>query len=124
MNLVKGFRKLGFTSLLNAVWFILHLQRAFATNESFPAQWVKLATKENKGKDPKSLIWDSPEGIRVKPLYTKTDWTPKEEYAPGTYPYTRGPYATMYRVRPWTIRQYAGLTMQTALKTLKITSIV
>ena len=56
------------------------------------------------------MIWDSPEGIRVKPLYTKTDWTPKEEYAPGTYPYTRGPYATMYRVRPWTIRQYAGFS--------------
>jgi len=46
-------------------------------------------------------------GIEVKPLYTADDAsTPLE--APGTYPYTRGPYPDMYRGRPWTIRQYAG----------------
>ncbi len=69
-----------------------------------------MAKSENKGKDPKTLIWDSPEGIKVKPLYTNLDWTAKETEVPGAYPFTRGPYATMYRVRPWTIRQYAGFS--------------
>jgi methylmalonyl-CoA mutase len=57
-----------------------------------------------------SLIWESPEGIRVKPLYSSGDVTEKEISPPGIYPFTRGPYATMYRVRPWTIRQYAGFS--------------
>ncbi len=46
-------------------------------------------------------------GIEVKPLYTADD-APTPPEAPGTYPYTRGPYPDMYRGRPWTIRQYAG----------------
>src|SRR5437764_3331212 len=46
-------------------------------------------------------------GIEVKPVYTAAD-APHELEPPGTYPYTRGPYADMYRGRPWTIRQYAG----------------
>lgn len=49
----------------------------------------------------------------VKPLYTKDDWSPsddKSEGIPGVFPYTRGPYATMYTHRPWTIRQYAGFS--------------
>ena len=46
-------------------------------------------------------------GIEVKPLYTMHD-APTPPEAPGTYPYTRGPYPDMYRGRPWTIRQYAG----------------
>ena len=56
------------------------------------------------------MIWDSPEGIRVKPLYTHQDWTAKKVDVPGDFPFTRGPYATMYGVRPWTIRQYAGFS--------------
>jgi methylmalonyl-CoA mutase N-terminal domain/subunit len=46
-------------------------------------------------------------GIEVKPVYTAEDH-PHERELPGAYPFTRGPYATMYRGRPWTIRQYAG----------------
>lgn len=48
----------------------------------------------------------------VKPLYTKDDWSPTEGESelPGVYPYKRGPYATMYTGRPWTIRQYAGFS--------------
>jgi len=46
----------------------------------------------------------------VKPLYTSEDVKEKDSSSPGIYPFTRGPYATMYRVRPWTIRQYAGFS--------------
>lgn len=101
MNLVKGFSKLARTCKLS---------RCFATKTDFPANWAALAKGENKGKDAKSLIWESPEGIKVKPLYAQHDWTGKEVEVPGDYPYTRGPYATMYRVKPWTIRQYAGFS--------------
>jgi methylmalonyl-CoA mutase N-terminal domain/subunit len=47
-------------------------------------------------------------GIEVKPVYTTADVTRDELEPPGTFPFTRGPYETMYRGRPWTIRQYAG----------------
>ena len=46
-------------------------------------------------------------GIEVKPVYTAAD-APRELELPGEEPFTRGPYADMYRGRPWTIRQYAG----------------
>jgi len=71
-----------------------------------------MATKELKGKDPQeTLTWHTPEGIGVKPLYTKEDISDLDiSQIPGSYPYTRGPYATMYTARPWTIRQYAGFS--------------
>jgi methylmalonyl-CoA mutase N-terminal domain/subunit len=47
-------------------------------------------------------------GIEVKPVYTEADLPPGEHELPGLFPFTRGPYETMYRGRPWTIRQYAG----------------
>ena len=47
-------------------------------------------------------------GIEVKPVYTADDLPPGELELPGEHPFTRGPYSTMYRGRPWTIRQYAG----------------
>ncbi|ORZ35461.1 methylmalonyl-coenzyme A mutase-like protein [Catenaria anguillulae PL171] len=77
-------------------------------------EWTKLATKELKGKDPKErLTWRTPEGIDVKPVFTYEDYKDlpyvKEE-VPGKFPFTRGPYASMYTVRPWTIRQYAGFS--------------
>src|ERR1700752_507913 len=46
--------------------------------------------------------------IEVKPVYTADDVTEREPELPGEFPFTRGPYETMYRGRPWTIRQYAG----------------
>src|SRR6187399_2550637 len=47
-------------------------------------------------------------GIEIKPIYTADELPPGELELPGDYPFTRGPYRTMYRGRPWTIRQYAG----------------
>merc|ERR1719356_255098 len=72
-----------------------------------------MAKKQMKGKDPDHLTWYTLEGIAVKPLYTAADLPPsatEKEELPGEFPYTRGPYPTMYAQRPWTIRQYAGFS--------------
>src|SRR4051794_9514997 len=76
------------------------------------AQWQKAAAKSAPGGDVSALSWQTPEGLIVKPLYTAAD-TAELRYAdtlPGFPPYLRGPQATMYAVRPWTIRQYAGFS--------------
>ena len=75
-------------------------------------QWEDLATKELKGANPETLNWDTPEGIAVKPLYTAADLEGIEQVnsLPGVDPFLRGPRATMYASRPWTIRQYAGFS--------------
>jgi methylmalonyl-CoA mutase len=75
-------------------------------------QWVEMATKQMKGKSPDTLNWKSPEGITVKPLYCEDDVKGLSTVGsfPGMAPYTRGPMATMYAGRPWTIRQYAGFS--------------
>ena len=74
--------------------------------------WEELATKQLRGKPLDSLNWDTPEGIQVKPLYTAEDLENVEHInsLPGFAPYVRGPMATMYAGRPWTIRQYAGFS--------------
>ncbi|MGR3554688.1 methylmalonyl-CoA mutase family protein, partial [Paracoccus sp. (in: a-proteobacteria)] len=74
--------------------------------------WRRLAEKELKGRDPDELVWDTLEGIPVKPLYTQADTAdlPHMGSLPGIAPFTRGPRATMYAGRPWTIRQYAGFS--------------
>ncbi|HEX3862149.1 MAG TPA: methylmalonyl-CoA mutase [Stellaceae bacterium] len=79
--------------------------------------WQKLAEAELRGKPVAGLDWQTPEGIAVKPLYTEADletiaaagfdW---REAIPGRPPYLRGPRATMYANRPWTIRQYSGFS--------------
>lgn len=76
------------------------------------SQWEKLATKELRGKEMAKHVWATPEGINVKPLYTSNDLAEisYQESLPGMEPYTRGPRATMYTGRPWTIRQYAGFS--------------
>src|SRR5712691_2282778 len=81
------------------------------------ARWTALAEKELKGKPLSSLDWQTPEGIAVKPLYTEADLAaieaagfPWREALPGLPPYLRGPRATMYANRPWTIRQYSGFS--------------
>jgi methylmalonyl-CoA mutase len=76
------------------------------------AQWEKLASAELKGARSDSLTWTTPEGIKVKPLYTADDLAGLEHLGgmPGFAPYVRGPRATMYANRPWTIRQYAGFS--------------
>src|SRR5687768_13098870 len=74
--------------------------------------WEALAAKELKGADPATLTWTTPEGIAVRPLYTAADLEGLEVAGglPGLPPFTRGPRATMYANRPWTIRQYAGFS--------------
>jgi methylmalonyl-CoA mutase len=75
-------------------------------------QWNQLADKLLHGKSSDSLNWMTPEGILVKPLYTAEDLEGLEHVntLPGLPPYVRGPMATMYAGRPWTIRQYAGFS--------------
>ncbi len=74
--------------------------------------WRELASKELRGKDPAELTWTSPDGIEIKPLYTAADLEGLEDLdtLPGIAPYLRGPRATMYANRPWTVRQYAGFS--------------
>ena len=75
-------------------------------------EWLNLANKELKDKEIDDLRWKTPEGIEVKPLYTEDDLKNIKHKIglPGLPPYTRGPRATMYANRPWTIRQYAGFS--------------
>src|ERR687898_652042 len=77
-----------------------------------PSDWEKLAAKELRDKPLSSLDWMTPEGIPVKPLYTAADLENLESVGsiPGFPPFTRGPKATMYAGRPWTVRQYAGFS--------------
>jgi methylmalonyl-CoA mutase len=83
---------------------------------SFPvkslADWDALARGELKGAAPDGLAWTTPEGIAVKPLYTAADLEGLEHLGgmPGFAPFVRGPRATMFANRPWTIRQYAGFS--------------
>ena len=97
-------------------------------------EWETLAKKQLKGGDPtEKLTWhthevflrnpeasfsmlhtclncDCCQGLDVKPLYTAQDVADLDDEIPGKFPYTRGPYPTMYTQRPWTIRQYAGFS--------------
>ncbi|RUM00817.1 methylmalonyl-CoA mutase [Rhizobium chutanense] len=75
------------------------------------SDWAELAQKELRASS-EMLTWQTPEGIAVKPLYTAEDLEGAEHLGslPGFSPFTRGPRATMYAGRPWTIRQYAGFS--------------
>src|SRR5262245_56414708 len=70
------------------------------------------ARKERKGADPGELVWHTPEGLTLKPLYTRHDVAGLDflDTVPGDFPFLRGPRATMYAEKPWTIRQYAGFS--------------
>lgn len=70
-----------------------------------PETWINLAKKELKGKPFEQLFTETPEGIRLQPIYAD-----KDSELSGIFPYTRGPHATMYTIKPWTIRQYAGFS--------------
>ena len=74
--------------------------------------WKTLAQAELKGRDVNDLTWQTPEGIAVKPLYTAADLEGLEHLGtlPGLEPFVRGPHATMYAGRAWTVRQYAGFS--------------
>src|SRR5437667_480062 len=82
-----------------------------------PSDWEALTQGELKGRALSSVAWQTPEGFAVKPLYTASDLEevekagfPWREAVPGVPPYLRGPRATMYANRPWTIRQYSGFS--------------
>ncbi|MEZ5567129.1 MAG: methylmalonyl-CoA mutase [Halioglobus sp.] len=81
-------------------------------NASTVDRWRELAKAQMKGKTPDDLVWQTPEDIAVKPLYTAADIEALAftDTMPGLSPYIRGPQATMYAGRPWTIRQYAGFS--------------
>ncbi len=92
-----------------------------AEDSPFPAktldEWARQARTELRGKPVDSLDWATPEAILVKPLYTAADLEGIEhsgvalrDMMPGFPPYLRGPRATMYANRPWTIRQYSGFS--------------
>ena len=74
--------------------------------------WQKLVEKETKGRSVDDLTWQTPEGIAVKALYTAEDTADLSHMnnLPGFAPFKRGPKATMYAGRPWTVRQYAGFS--------------
>jgi methylmalonyl-CoA mutase len=76
------------------------------------ADWVAQATRDLKGSPPDSLVWRTPDGVDVRPLYTEDDLAGVGHLGsfPGLPPFVRGPRATMYAGRPWTIRQYAGFS--------------
>jgi len=75
-------------------------------------EWQALAGKELRGKPLESLEWRTLEGIEVKPVYTAADLEKLEHVntLPGMPPFVRGPRATMYAARPWTVRQYSGFS--------------
>lgn len=78
---------------------------------SYNPQWTKLVEKELGGRaGPESLEKMTAEGIKLKPVYSKSDVKSETEELPGVFPFTRGPYASMYTAKPWTIRQYAGFS--------------
>ena len=74
--------------------------------------WSNAAAKSSPNKNPNELGWKTPDDIFLKALYTKED-IDKLQFVntlPGFEPFIRGPQATMYAARPWTIRQYAGFS--------------
>ena len=86
-------------------------------NEPDTGRWQAIAEQELRGRPLAGLDWQTPEGIAVKPLYTASDLEqieaegfPWRAALPGLAPYLRGPRATMYANRPWTIRQYSGFS--------------
>ena len=80
--------------------------------ESTLSAWGQLVEKQSKGLTPEEFTWHTPEGIPLKTLYTAEDIQelPYTNTLPGFSPYIRGPQATMYAGRRWTIRQYAGFS--------------
>jgi methylmalonyl-CoA mutase len=74
--------------------------------------WEKAAARQSPGGDVGNLVWNTPEGLAVKALYTRADvdGLAFADTLPGVAPFLRGPQPTMYAVKPWTIRQYAGFS--------------
>ncbi|MBV9527232.1 methylmalonyl-CoA mutase [Sphingomonas sp.] len=77
------------------------------TDKPTKSDWETLAAKESRGEN---LSRETVEGIRLNTVYGPDDVAAIDSGYPGVAPFTRGPYATMYAGRPWTIRQYAGFS--------------
>src|ERR1700758_5076711 len=77
-----------------------------------PSAWKAAALESLRGAPLESLDWQTPDSLLVKPLYPAADFAqlPAADPLPGLEPFVRGPQATMYAVKPWTIRQYAGFS--------------
>ena len=84
--------------------------RTVNTKVPIDEAWGETAKKQMKGKEPDTLLWYTQEGIVIKPIYTSKDVEGLNHELPGQFPFTRGPYPTMYAQKPWTIRQYAGFS--------------
>ena len=99
----------GYGSLSGSDWVAIGMSKF---SKRTLDDWRELAVKECKGKPVEDLTWETPEGIAVKPLYTAEDLKGLEhlDSMPGMAPFVRGPKATMYAGRPWTVRQYAGFS--------------
>lgn len=82
------------------------------TNPGHLEEWQQLAAAELRERSVDDLTWTPIEGFPIHPVYTAAsiEGLPYLDTMPGTFPYMRGPYATMYANRPWTIRQYAGFS--------------
>ena len=91
--------------------FIMSQAKSFYPESSLQ-HWSDAAQKSSPNSDLLGLNWNTPDGISIKPLYTAKDLQGllHTDTLPGFAPYLRGPQATMYAVRPWTIRQYAGFS--------------
>ena len=74
--------------------------------------WQRAVETELGGRSAESLVWQTPEGIAIGPLYTAADTEALEhlDTIPGAWPFVRGPHASMYANRRWTIRQYGGFS--------------
>ena len=88
------------------------MSKVYDPNTANLENWSALVTKQSKGLGPDDFTWQTPEGIPLKTLYTSADTAdlPLTDTLPGMSPYIRGPMATMYAGRRWTIRQYAGFS--------------
>jgi methylmalonyl-CoA mutase len=82
------------------------------TDKNDRKPWLSLAEKELRGKELDELVTVTPDGLRIQPLYTAEDLEGLEhtDTLPGLEPFVRGPRATMYANRAWTLRQYAGFS--------------
>jgi methylmalonyl-CoA mutase len=97
-----------FSSMKNATR-ALSSHHSNPSADGYPSEWAGKAMKEWKTKDSNQIKTHmTPEGIMLQPTYYDMD--NKEPEMPGVFPFKRGPYASMYTEKPWTIRQYAGFS--------------
>jgi len=112
MQVYAGLRRIRMRSVaFKAKSLIIAKKFSTTSKKSLPPAWKENADKELRGKKTvDDLVWETPERIQVKPVYTDEDTKGGDKSLPGEFPYRRGIRATMYTGRPWTVRQYAGFS--------------